>query len=119
MCGDTQINASELRATLHALKRQTQLKETGLEHQFQVGCIPMRHSQACGVHVHNVEPCPVLCQILEKVSPNPAEARAVTAWRNHKKNRSMEFPPGTSPACLLLHYHMAVHCAQWTDGGWF
>ena len=51
----------------------------------------------------------MLCQILEKVSPDPAEARAVAAWWNHKMNRSMEFAPGTSPAGLLLHYHMAVY----------
>ena len=82
MCGDTQINASELRAALNALKRLTSSRKTELEHQFWV---------------------------LEKVSPDLAEARAVTAWRNHKKNRSMEFPPGTSTACLLLHYHMAVY----------
>ena len=109
MCGDTQINASELRAALHALKSRTQSRKTELEHQFQVGCVPMQHSQACGMHVHNVEPRPVLCQILEKVSPDPAEARAVAAWWNHKKNRSMEFAPGTSTAGLLLHYHMAVY----------
>ena len=40
MCGDTQINASELRAALHALKSRTQSRKTELEHQFQVGCVP-------------------------------------------------------------------------------
>ena len=59
--------------------------------------------------MYNVEHCLVLCQILEKVSPKPAEAKTVAAQKNYRKNRSMEFAPGTSPASLLLHYHMAVY----------
>ena len=35
-------------------------------------------------------------QILEKVSPNPREVKAVAAHSNAKKNRSMEFLPGMS-----------------------
>ena len=62
----------------------------------------------------------MLCQILEKVSPNPAEAKAVTAQRNHKKNRSMEFLPGISTViCTAFFSHGCVHCAQWTGGVWF
>jgi len=54
----------------------------------------------------------VSCQILEKVSPNPAEAKVVAAQRNHKKNRSMEFPPGTSKAAFTTALSPdCVHCA--------
>ena len=48
------------------------------------------------------------CQILEKVSPNRAEAKAVVAQRNHKKNRSMKFPPGIPTATCTTFFHMAV-----------
>ena len=59
----------------------------------------------------------MLCQILEKVSPNPAEAKAVAAQRSHQKNRSMEFPPGTSTVAITtVPSPDCVCCAQWTDG---
>ena len=45
----------------------------------------------------------MLGQILEKVSPNPAEAQVVAAQKNRKKNRSMKFPPGMS-TCALIYY---------------
>ena len=53
----------------------------------------------------------MLCQILEKVSPNPAEAKAVAAQRNHQKNRSMEFPPGTSTVAITTYHHLTVYAA--------
>ena len=108
-CGDTRINASELRTALHTLKNRTHSRQTGFENQFGVSCVPMQYSQTCGVHVHNVEHCPVLCQILEKVSPNPAEAKAVAAQSNHQKNRSMEFLPGASTTVFSMHYHMTLY----------
>ena len=58
MCGDTQIKASELRAALHALKRQTQSGETGFERQFRVSCVSIEHSQVCCTCAH-VEFCAV------------------------------------------------------------
>ena len=61
-----------------------------------------------------------VCQILEKVSPNPADAKAVVAQRNHKKNRSTKFPTGISTAaCTTFFSHGGVHCAQWTGGVWY
>ena len=117
MCGDTQINASEFRAALHTLKSRNQSRETGFEHQFGVSCDYSTMSTW-----YKCTQCGVLfcaCQILEKVSPNPAEAKAVAAQRNHKKNRSMEFPPGISTAaCTAFFSHDCVHCTQWTGGVW-
>ena len=46
MCGDTQIDASELRAALHTLRSRTQSRQTGFENQFGVSCVP---KQGCGV----------------------------------------------------------------------
>ena len=109
-CGDTQINASEFRAALHTLKSKTQSGETGFEHQFGVSCVPVEQPQAHGMHVHNVEHCPVLFQILEKVSPKPAEAKAVAAQNNHEKNRSMEFPPGISTVALTNYNSITCLC---------
>ena len=109
MCGDTQIKASELRAAMHMLRSRTQTRQTGFESQFGVSCVPVQHFQACGVHVHNMEPCPVLCQILETVSPKPPEAktvqlrgttRRIAQWSSHQVSHQL---------VLLLHYHMAVY----------
>ena len=62
----------------------------------------------------------MLGQILEKVSSNPAEAKAVVAQRNHEKNRSMKFPPGIPTAtCTTFFSHGGVHCAQLTGGVWY
>ena len=111
-CGDTQIGASDLRAALRTLRSRAQSGETGFEHQFGVSCVPMSpHSLACGVCA--CTQCGALsCQILEKVSPNPAEAKVVAAQRNHKKNRSMEFPPGILIAAFTTALSPdCVHCA--------
>ncbi|CAI8024471.1 Receptor-type tyrosine-protein phosphatase alpha [Geodia barretti] len=65
-CGDTQIEASSLRVAMRKLKEKSLQGGSPLQQQFS---------------------------ILEKVSPNPREVKAVAAHSNSKKNRSMEFPP--------------------------
>ena len=44
----------------------------------------------------------LVLQILDKVSPNPAEAKAVTARKNRKKNRFDQFLPGITGRTLQI-----------------
>ena len=64
----------------------------------------------------------LVLQILDKVSPNPAEAKAVTARKNRKKNRFDQFLPGMyhlhhSSASCNAETHIYSHSLfQLTDG---
>ena len=62
----------------------------------------------CGPYVKH---CSVLCQILENISPSPAEAQVVAAQRNRKKNRSMKFPPGISTSAFIYYIIFTWLCA--------
>ena len=64
----------------------------------------------------------MLLQILDKVSPNPAEAKAVTARKNRKKNRFDQFLPGmyhlnhSSASCIAQTHDYSHSLLQLTGG---
>ena len=64
----------------------------------------------------------LVLQILDKVSPNPAEAKAVTARKNRKNNRFDQFLPGmyhlnhSSASCNAETHNYSHSLFQLTDG---
>ena len=55
-----------------------------------------------------------MLQILEKVSPNPREVKAVAAQTNSKKNRSMDFLPGIAGvAPSVIHFMYTYTVDRW------
>ena len=112
-CGDTQIDAGNLRATLNKLQKRDQSGMTELDLQFAV-------SVAASALLWTALLLSPL-QILNQVTLNPNDAKVTVARKNPKKNRSTEFLPGTSRLCWLwsstiLNY---VCILQLTDGELF
>ena len=93
MCGDTQIEARSLRATLNKLQKRDQSGRTELDLQFAVS------AAASALLCSALLLSPL--QILDQVTLSPSDAKVTVAHRNPKKNRSTEFLPGTSTLCWV------------------
>ena len=90
-CGDTQIDAGNLRTSLDKLLRKKQSEKTEMDIQFSVSTAIVLH------HLKNMVSYYLqTLQILNQVSLNPKDAKCVAAKQNPKKNRSAEFLPGNS-----------------------
>ena len=88
-CGDTQIDAGNLRTNLDKLLRTKQSENTEMDIQFAVSTAIVLH------HFKNMQSYYLQTfQILNQVSLNPKDAKCVAAKQNPKKNRSSEFLPG-------------------------
>ena len=87
-CGDTQINAGDLRRKIQRMSQVAQGKNcTEFQYQFQ---------------------------ILEQVSPKPDEVISSTAQKNTDKNRGMKYLPGESDCgdCVRVDessFHVTVY----------
>jgi len=86
-CGDTEMDAGNLRAGLDKLLRMDQSGRTEMDHQFAVSILLVR------INSWSHTDCAIL-QILDKVSPNPSVAQCVAAKRSTKNYLSEEFSPG-------------------------
>ncbi|CAI8054880.1 Receptor-type tyrosine-protein phosphatase delta [Geodia barretti] len=76
-CGDTEIEAGDLRKRLAQLKTKDESGRSGLDLQFA---------------------------ILDQVSSNVGEAKSFAAQNNLAKNRSTDFLPGHFPTHILMCY---------------
>ena len=85
-CGDTQIEAGDLRKRLEQLQTRDESGRTGLDLQFAVS------NRNEIVRLYCVEMC--VFQILDQVSTNADDAKVFAARNNITKNRSTEFLPG-------------------------
>jgi len=92
-CGDTEMDAGNLRTSLDKLLRMDQSGRTEMDHQFAMST-PVAKIDSSG-HI-----CCAILQILDKVSPNPSVAQCAAAKRSTKNYLSEEFLPGNKELYL-------------------
>ena len=89
-CGDTRIDAGNLRASLNQLLKKNQSGRRAMDLQFAVSTSVIMHHGKSAMLLN------IFYQILDQVSLNPKDTKCVSAKQNPKKNRSADFLPGKS-----------------------
>ena len=90
-CGDTQINARDLKYVIKKLSSRDHMTgKTQFEAQFEVcELIAQCYKLWCGVQ----RACNFHFQVLNQVTPNPTGLNNKVAVNNNIKNRSMDYLP--------------------------
>ena len=85
MCGDTEINATNLRSTLMKMNRKN--SSTKLETQFKV------QREFLIDYIKDQKQCCLILQVLDLVSPKQSDVICTAALQHSDKNRLKDFLP--------------------------
>ena len=109
-CGDTQINARDLKSVISRFKTRGQLQMSGktqFEEQFEVCLVTSMQYDVHYVELLAMDQCNknnFHFKVLDQVTPNHKEMNSKVAMKNKAKNRSMDFVPSET---------LPAHCMCW------
>ena len=113
MCGDTEINSSNLRAALNKLNKQGRDQTTNMATQFKVMLYTI--TEETPNNGHSWDPCSILsfvaslrgCPLLEVICFTFKFYHCIRYWISYLLNRVMPY--------ALLHFSILTKTAPWNS----